>query len=350
MGYRSARIPIRNPITLLLFWASKTDLRLIAVCSRWAMATQAAFGVLVLFTTSLAFCSSYYTLSTIGVADRWLLWLAGGYTVFIFVMDREIVGGLDKATAVVRPFLALVIGIVVAVPVELWIFQDRIDQQLARQYREDNKGQFEQLRSAEAHLEKQRADLEATLVALRRQEAEWGRIMDDELVGRQKDGRTGQLGAGPVYENAKAQQAAIRDRIGEVRRDLDRLDHSLPEQRQRLEREFQRQEIAKVTSFVTRYEALQDVTHSSGALSRLSWGVTIFLIFLEASGALIKVLTPHVDYHHLVNAEIQENVLRIDEIAFRNYEAAKKDPATPQLSVGERFAMVRFSPVPDDNG
>ena len=123
---------IYNPLTLLLLWASKTDPKLVVVCSRWAQSTQAAFGLLVLITTALAFCSAYYTLSTLGVADRWLPWITAAYTIFIFTIDREIVGSLDRTTAFIRPILALFIGMVVAVPVELWIFQDRVDQELAK--------------------------------------------------------------------------------------------------------------------------------------------------------------------------------------------------------------------------
>src|SRR5438132_307024 len=83
---------IHNPLTLLLLWASKSDPRLATVCSRWALATQTAFGVLVLFTTALAFCSAYYTLLTVGVSERWLPWITAAYTIFIFTIDREIVG------------------------------------------------------------------------------------------------------------------------------------------------------------------------------------------------------------------------------------------------------------------
>jgi len=341
-AFRPRHRRIYNPLTLLLLFASKTDPRLIAVCSRWAIATQAAFGVLVLFTSALAFCSAYYTLSTVGVSDRWLPWIAGAYTAFIFTVDREIVGSLDRATAFVRPILALFIGMVVAVPVELWIFQDRVDQELVKQYRQNNKEQLDQMREGEARLEQRRAELQSTLADLRKQDADWGHVMDDELVGRPKDGRTGVSGVGPVFENARTQQQAVRQRIAEVRRDLEQLERSLPQERQRLEKEFQRQELTKVTSFATRYEALQDVLHNSPALNRLSWGVTLFLMFLEMSGALMKLLTPHVDYQHLVNAEIQENVLRIDEIAFRNYEQAKSDPMKPYVSVAEKFASVRF--------
>src|SRR6185369_5762762 len=163
---------IYNPLTLLLLWASKTDPKLVAVCSRWAISTQAAFGLLVLFTTALAFCSAYYTLSTLGVSERWLPWIAAAYTLFIFTIDREIAGSLDRGTALVRPVLALMIGTVVAVPVELWIFQDRVDQELAMQYRQNNKGQLDQLRDSQAQIEKRRADLQGTLAELRKQEAD----------------------------------------------------------------------------------------------------------------------------------------------------------------------------------
>src|SRR6266404_5928335 len=84
--------PVRNPFTLMLFWLSKTDPRLVSVCSRWAMATQAAFGVFVLFTAVLAFGSSYYTLSTLNAPSSLVPWMAFGWMCFIGFLDREIAG------------------------------------------------------------------------------------------------------------------------------------------------------------------------------------------------------------------------------------------------------------------
>jgi len=46
----------------------------------------------------------------------------------------------------VRPFLALFLGTIVAIPIELRVFERRIDQQLHLQYRMDNKDQFDKLR------------------------------------------------------------------------------------------------------------------------------------------------------------------------------------------------------------
>ncbi len=337
--------PVRNPLTLVLLWASKTDPRLVALCSRWAIATQAAFGIFVFFTALLALGSAYYTLNSLGAPGSLVLWIAIGWSLFIFFLDREIVGGLDKLTAIVRPVLALFIGTIVAIPIELWVFQERVDQELQRQYRQDNKSQLDELRFAESRLDDRRTNLQVTLAELRKQDADWSRIMDAELAGRNTPGRTGVSGAGPVFQNAASQQAAVRQRIQEARHDLEQVEHSVPDERQRLERQFQREEVGKIKNFVTRYEAMDRVIHSSNALYRLSWVIMLTLILIEMTPALLKLLTPHVDYHHLAAAEIRENVTRIDEISDRNYSLAIEDPELPRLSVAEKFAVVRYAPV-----
>jgi hypothetical protein len=225
------------------------------------------------------------------------------------------------------------------------VFQQRIDQELQRQYRSDNKEQLDTLRADRSLLDKRREDLQASLAELRKEETDWGKILDSEAVGRAGLGRSGVPGAGPVFRNAQAQQASIRQRIEEVRHDLNQLERSLPEERQRLDGEFRRREVGKITDFVTRYEALDKIIHSSGALYRLSWLITLAMILIEMTPAILKILTPHVDYHHLVSAEIRENVARIDEISDRNYRLAIENPETPRLSVAEKFTNVRYSPI-----
>lgn len=340
-------VPVRNPISLILFWLSKTDSRLVSVCSRWAIATQVAFGVFVAFTATLAFGAAYYTLSTLRAPSSLIPWISLAWAIFILFLDREIAGSLDKTTAIVRPFLALFIGTLVAIPIELWVFQQRIDQELQRQYRQDNKEQFDRLGAKEAQLDSRRHDLQSTLYDLRKEEADWGKILDSEAVGLVGSGRSGVPGAGPAFRNAEAQQASVRQRISEVREDLEHLDASLPNERQRLEQGFQREEVGKTTDFVTRYEALDRVIHSSDALYRLSWLITLAMIMIEMTPAILKILTPHVDYHHLVQAEIRENVTRIDEIAERNFRLAMENPEVPRHSVAEKFIIVRYSPIPN---
>lgn len=340
-------VPVRNPVTLFLFSMSKTDARLASVCSSWAIATQAAFGLFVLFTATLAFAAAYYTLSTLKAPAPLVPWIALGWSIFILFLDREIAGSLDKTTAIVRPFLALFIGTLTAIPCELFVFEQRVDQELQRQYRQDNQHQLDEMHLQQSQIEKRRNNLESALTELRTQDADWAKILDSEAVGRAGDGRTGLAGVGPAFQNAQAQQVSVRQRIKEIRHDLDRMDQSLPDERQRLEKQFQREEVGKITDFVTRYEALDKVIHSSDALYRLSWLITLALILIEMTPAILKILTPHVDYHHLVKAEIRENQARIDELGERNYRLAMENPEIPRLSVAEKFTIVRYTPIPN---
>src|SRR5262249_1244263 len=147
---------VRNPIVRMLYWLSKTDGRLISICTHWARTTQAALGFFVLFTTALAFGAAFYTIRTLGVPAAWPVWIGGAWALFVLFLDREIVGGLGKTTAIVRPLLALVIGTIIAVPIELWIFQGRIDQQLTNQYRYANRDQLNNLQAKEAQMEQNR--------------------------------------------------------------------------------------------------------------------------------------------------------------------------------------------------
>jgi hypothetical protein len=337
--------PVRNPLTLAMFWLSKTDPRLVSVCSRWAIATQAAFGVFVLFTATLAFGAMYYTLSTLNAPGSLVPWIAAGWSVFILFLDREIAGSLDKTTAIVRPLLALFIGALVSIPIELWIFQQRVDQELQRQYRQDNKQQLEDLVASKAQLDQRRTDMQSTMAELRKQEAEWGRVMDQELAGRSAPGRTGLRGAGPVFDNAQTQQTSVRQRMQEIRQGLDQLERSLPEQGRLSEERFKREEVARITDFVTRYEAMDKVIHSSPPLYRLSWLITLALILVEMTPALLKILTPHVDYHHLVSAEIRENCTRLDELSDRNHQLAMENPEMPRLSVIEKFIIAKYTHI-----
>jgi len=309
------------------------------------MATQAAFGLFVAFTGFLAFGAAYYTLSTLDVSSSLVPWIAGGWACFIIACDREIAGSLDRTTAIVRPFLALFLGTLTAIPLELRIFETRVDQELQRQYRQDNKQPLEGLDASRAQLDQRRTEMQATMADLRKQDAEWGRVMDQELAGRIAPGRTGLRGAGPVFDNAQTQQTSVRQRTLEVRRDLDELDRSIPEQDRRSEERFKREEIARTSDFVSRFEALDKVIHSSDPLYRLSWLITLALILIEMTPALLKILTPHVDYHHLVSAEIRENCTRLDELSDRNHRLAMENPEIPRLSVVEKFIIAKYTPI-----
>jgi hypothetical protein len=115
-SYRPVIRPTRNPITRAFHWASKTDPNIIPLCGWWTRQTQAALGFFVLFTATLALFSGTYTLTTLNVPPPFNFVLGSLWGTFIFYIDREIVGALDKRMAMVRPVLSLFIGVLVELP------------------------------------------------------------------------------------------------------------------------------------------------------------------------------------------------------------------------------------------
>ena len=332
----------RNPFVRCLHWVSKTDPNIVALCGWWTRQTQAAFGFFVLFTATLALFSGIYTLTTLNVTPPLNYILGALWATLIFYIDREIVGALDKRMALIRPVLSLFIGVIVAVPVELWVFQDRVDQEIDRTYLTDNQEANQKLEDGQKQIDQRQTALQSRYESLLAEDKKWADVMDNELVGRAGNGRTGIAGQGPVYNNAAAQQARVRTLLAEVRRDLDSFKQASETDRAALEKQFSRQEVRKVTSFVVRYEALHRVTDASWTLFWMSWAVTVFFILIEMTPALMKLLTDSADYQHIVAAEMKENIVRIDEIAELNLQIAMKNPSEPEPSVVEKFSFVRF--------
>src|SRR5215470_16577604 len=83
---------IGNPFTRFFLWASKTDCRIIGLCTNWTQKTHVARGFFVLATSLLAFVAMDYALSTTGQTSRLAFPLALLFAVVIFMFDRELVG------------------------------------------------------------------------------------------------------------------------------------------------------------------------------------------------------------------------------------------------------------------
>jgi hypothetical protein len=330
-----------NPIEWLFHRAAKTDPDIIKICSWWGRATQTSLGFFVWFTAFVAGFAMHYTLETINAPEPWLTVFAFAAGFFIFSIDREVVGSLDPRVAWARPLVAAVISLLVAISAEMFVLQDRVDQELSRQYSQNNKIALERSRTREAELSKQRMELQTELKALLQREFEWGRVMDGELVGRADGERTGVRGDGPVYENARLQQEKIREQISELRAELHRLENRIPAELKHIQDDFNKEEIAKVASFSTRYEAMQAVTNASPAMSRLAWFVTLFFFVIEMVPTAMKLMSMNTDYHKLLVAEQEENSVRIDQLMKQNICQAAVDPMQPEPSVAAKFAYAK---------
>src|SRR5262245_5091968 len=130
-----------NPFLMLekfFQFLSKTDQDALSAkcCSRFVRMTQTSLGIMVLITGVLAFFSGSYAIYTAFYGAAWAGFVAVPlgvlYSMMIMIFDREIVSATKKSAIIVRFPLALAIGLIVAVPLELRLLQDSIEKEVKR--------------------------------------------------------------------------------------------------------------------------------------------------------------------------------------------------------------------------
>ena len=140
-----------GPVEGLLLWLSKTDIYVLALSSRHTRLTLASLGMMVLFTSLLAFCSSFYALlDTLVNPESSMRWpivtvLALIYSFGIMIIDREIVGSTSMKSLPVRIVFAVGIAMAVSFPVKLKFFDGRVKIEIEQIIKERNKDKLDRI-------------------------------------------------------------------------------------------------------------------------------------------------------------------------------------------------------------
>jgi hypothetical protein len=307
-------------LTKPLFALSKTDSQLIQLCSDTAYKTQAGYGLFILIVGVFAFCSSSYALSTTFDVNG-IYFIAAVYAALIMLIDREIVSVATKSRGMVatRIVLAVFIGLVVSVPIELRIFKPQINQQLQKTQNTDNANIFAEKKESE---EQYRTRVTAAEQGIREIEKELSQLQDrqtNEVLdpGRQIGGvvrGTGRPGEGPVFRRLRAQIEEKTNELLRAQEALQALKDGEQQEFNRVEQEYARRALPPADDLLSRYTAL-------GAVKRdgergwdawaMAWGVRLLLIMLELTPALIKLLQEENEYDALVRATRRRSITRI---------------------------------------
>ena len=332
---------IGNPFTRFFLWASKTDYRIIGSCTNWTRKTHVARGFFVLATSILAFVAMDYALSTTGRTSRLAFPLALLFAAVIFMFDRELVGHWSRRSLWIRFILSVFLGATVAVPLVMSLMQERIDQQIERDYVANNKDEISRLKQRQQEADKHQADLQNQLIELRSQAQEAGRNREAEVVGRVIAGQTtGIAGEGPAYKAANERLAFINAQEKEIQEELSRIS----EDRTRIAADYKAQEIKPVYDFPSRFEALDHATHFLTPMWKVYWAITLLLITFDTMPVLMKMLSPVTDYDQLLAVQVSENNHRVGKIAEFNIGAISADFLSPKPSALELFERTFESP------
>jgi len=326
-------------------YLSMTDTHVLSNTSQSSKMTQTALGVLVCCTGILAWFSGGYALY-ITFGSVLLSTIVGMvYAGMIVTIDRLIVAARSRWVALTRVLLALVIGVVVAVPLELRLFEDRIERQLKvenRKAKQRFKANLKEQSSLQ-QLNRQINKLRKEQAALREEAQEAREAQTDEITGAKQSGesRTGVAGKGPAYEAAQRREKAAQRQMEAVNIKIKRLENKKQQIQEDLDQQYEAAATAPAFDLLARYEALGQVKEVSPAATHMAWGVRILIILLELSPALLKVLRRENDYETakdaMVEAKKQIEVNRINAFSNSQIQQIKNNSRTLPTPTLQRF-------------
>lgn len=327
-------------IQRLFRFLSKTDQEALAsnCCTRVTRMTQTSLGVMVSLTGVLAFFSGSYAIYTAFEDRPWALLAAIPlgvlYSFMIIIFDREIVGAQGKRAVWVRLPLAVIIGFIVAVPLELGLLDGSIQKQLLVSSRGDNKRLSERVQSKQDELDARRKELREDVKKYRDEVRRWNEAMEAETVGRQLTGRTGKAGQGPAYAEALRNRDASQAVLERYEAELAGHVSSEEKERQRLLAEYSSGHIPQAKDFLARYEALDQLKSTSAGAFAISWGLRIFFILIEIFPALLKLFLPYSEYNAILEARRRSKVQLVHALGNQRIDdLAQHPPSFPQSSL-----------------
>lgn len=318
---------------------SKTDQDALRAkcCSKSVRMTQTSLGVMVFVTGVLAFFSGSYAIYTAFSGSVWGTFLTVPigilYSFMIMVFDREIVSATSKYAVIVRFPLALAIGLIVAVPLEMRLLQDSIEKEIKRMSLAENNNVITTMDKEEASIKNRKRELEEAIIHYRGEVSKWENAMEAETVGRQLAGRTGRAGQGPAYEEAKRNRDQNQKFLDETRQELNRVEDQEEKIMARIDEKYSPRVVSPAYDFLARYQALDLLKQNSAAAWWISLGLRLFFVLIEVFPALIKLFLPYTEYNAIVEARRRASIQLIHaEGNQRLGEMAQNPPLLPQTS------------------
>jgi hypothetical protein len=307
-------------------------------CTRVARMTQTSLGIMVLLTGVLAFFSGSYAIYTAFANHAWAQFVAIPlgllYCFMIIIFDREIVGAQVKKAVWVRLPLAIIIGFIVAVPLELRLLQDSIEKQLVVLSQEENKPALERLQAKLDATEVRKKELHGSVQKYRDEINSWNKAMEAETVGRQISGRTGIAGQGSAYKEAERNRDSNQKMLADAEAELQKYEAAERQLREDYKKDYENVHIAQANDFLARYEALDTLKSRSAGAFAISWGLRIFFILIEVFPALLKLFLPYSEYNAIVEARRRSQVQLVHALGNKRLdELAQIPPSYPQTSL-----------------
>jgi hypothetical protein len=271
-------------------------------------------GATIFFTGIFSALSAGYALYTVFNSYVSATIFAILWGMMIFNLDRYIVSGMRKKNSFLKEFamatpriiLAIFIGIVIATPLELKLFESEINAEIGMMQQETYKTQDDLLKK------RYEADIkvvndEITLLRGKLNTADSSRtVLLADAIG-EADGTGGSkirnMGAIYKMKSSAAAKADIEYQAlyAEINPKLDEQKKKLADIETLRQADMTSLSRASLTGFASRLKALHRLSNTEEAILWAGWFITILFLILECSPILVKLISERTPYDQRLN-------------------------------------------------
>jgi len=324
-----------------LLFLSKTDMSILQHCTRSTRMTLTSVGAMVLITGVLALFSAFFTIKNSFFRDEnsVVAWgvsivIATMYSIAIMAFDRELVSCTDKKATLWRIPFAVLIGIVIAFPIELQLQHGKISEKLDDMAKVRNADIDKEIKSLKASQDKlltdSIGDLEKKIEGLTE-------LRDQEQVSAKSEALPENGLCRDNCEehkaNAERYQAAIdetakkkEDKIKEITKSEDYIELKNKIAEFELQQENNRKNSNDLLSQKLALSQLhKDPIYGTSAMV-LSIFLFIFFVTFECFPVLIKYFMEYTEYHAYYDARMRINIAKITAISNHWWKKVEQKP------------------------
>jgi hypothetical protein len=337
-----------EPLEKLLLTLAKADVWALELCTDTSRKNLVGLGLIVLFTGTIAFFTSWYTFTSMifprdansSIAVSSVIFgglLAAIYAMGIMIIDREIVSSINSKPLMIagRFIFAVIVSLAVSYPVKLLFFDGAIQNEIREMIRDKRKNDLDRASGLEAKWEKEIATKESDLqkqvekVELSIKRADYNADLESEP----KRGGCRDLCKG--FQKEKAEHQKRLEELIKEKGNL-RLMFPLPEPDKREIEQIKKateEAVRNSQDLMTKWQASDRIKRDSEKSGDTSYGVITgfviaFFFFLEMMPVLIKFSLGKSEYQYYLEARQNINSQKIVSIT-NFYMQAMQDMDAP---------------------
>ncbi|MBR5237562.1 MAG: DUF4407 domain-containing protein [Paludibacteraceae bacterium] len=278
-------------------------------------------GGTIFFTAAMAMLSGGYAFYTIFDSINLAIIFGVFWGLLIFNLDRFIVNTMysdgkhtiswgEFVAGLPRLVIALFLGVVISTPLEMKIFEDRIESQIIK----DNARRTTDTRNVANQDYEKLQTLQATLADLNIERKELEMKLNEASNDLKEEGEgsalSGIAGHGPIYKEKEAYERKCQEALDrwerQHRTQIDQLNEDIEILRKKInsfENDIERG--VEEDGFCVRYEAFSNIKKEVPAVRIVSLFIMILFIIIEVAPTLFKMMIASGPYDELLKEEME---------------------------------------------